>query len=191
MVFQVPERPSFWWSRNDDFSMPSRASLKVAPHGGLWSHEPWSGKFKCLLCLSWSMKATVNIWISRIMVHETIDHRVVPPLYCENPGFLLGKPLFSQLFQLNAEKFLALCWEYSCFAPEFYQSRLQCFWEISKVFDVLGKCVLLLDLPNMCALQIKSHIAKKCKSVKMLLQNARPLSLWVPTAKTFFLKHSL
>jgi len=54
--------------------------LKVAPHGGLWSHEPWTAKFKCLLWLSWSMKATVNIWISRFMVHETKAHRVVSPL---------------------------------------------------------------------------------------------------------------
>ena len=54
-------------------------TFKAAPHGGLWSHEPWSGKFKCLLWLSWSMKATVNIWISRFMVHETKAHRVVPP----------------------------------------------------------------------------------------------------------------
>ena len=53
--------------------------LKAAPHSGLWSHEPWSGKFKCLLWLSWSMKATVNVWISRFMVHETKAHRVVPP----------------------------------------------------------------------------------------------------------------
>ena len=55
--------------------------IKAAPHGGLWSHEPWSGKFKCLLWLSLTMKATVNIWISRFMVHETIDHRVVPPYW--------------------------------------------------------------------------------------------------------------
>ena len=54
-------------------------ALQVAPHGGLWSHEPWSGKFKCLLWLSWSMKATVNIWIFRFLVHETKAHRVVPP----------------------------------------------------------------------------------------------------------------
>ena len=55
-------------------------SQKAAPRGGFWSHEPWTANFKSLLWLSLTMKAIVNIWISRFMVHETIDHRVVPPL---------------------------------------------------------------------------------------------------------------
>ena len=39
---------------------------------------------------------------------------------------MLGETLFSQLFQLNADRILALCWQNSCLAPEFHQSRLQC-----------------------------------------------------------------
>ena len=39
---------------------------------------------------------------------------------------MLEKNLFSQLFQLNTGKILALCWQNSCLAPEFHQSRLQC-----------------------------------------------------------------
>ena len=62
------------------FFCARRMISKVAPHGGLWSHEPWTAKFKCLLWLSWSMKATVNTWIFRFMVHETKTHRVLPPL---------------------------------------------------------------------------------------------------------------
>ena len=31
------------------------AHLKAAPHGGFWSHEPWTAKFKSLLWLSLSM----------------------------------------------------------------------------------------------------------------------------------------
>ena len=46
------------------------------------------------------------------------------------PGFMLGKSLLYvvtiSIFQLNAGKTLALCWENSILAPVFHQSRLQC-----------------------------------------------------------------
>ena len=38
----------------------------------------------------------------------------------------VGTHPFPQLFQLKAGNILALCWENSCLAPEFHQSRLQC-----------------------------------------------------------------
>ena len=47
-----------------------------------------------------------------------------PALWWENPCFMLWQTLFSQLFQLNAEKILALRWGNSWLAPEFHQSHL-------------------------------------------------------------------
>ena len=50
----------------------------------------------------------------------------MPALCWENSCFMLGKTLFSQLFQLYAGKILALYWQNFCLVPEFYLSRLQC-----------------------------------------------------------------
>ena len=43
----------------------------------------------------------------------------------------------SQIFKLNVGKFLAPCWENSCLAPEFHQSRLQCLLYTHRIWVFL------------------------------------------------------
>jgi len=57
-----------------------------------------------------------EMWLVKLWCQK----RFLPGLCWENPCFMLGQTLFSQLFKLNAWKILALCWENSFLAPEFH-----------------------------------------------------------------------
>ena len=69
------------------------------------SHVSQISIFGCLIHVN--VNYTVNETGETLVLYGA--KRFFPGLCWENPCFMLGKPLFSQLFQINAEKILALC----------------------------------------------------------------------------------